>query len=72
MFEGRRKRDDPFWTNMRRASTAPLLAIVGELDTPKGVKSGFARKVFMQLFASALRSLRISVISALTIVARNI
>lgn len=47
---GPEKRDDPFWTNMRRsylydpaptlrASKAPLLAIFGELDTPEGVKA---------------------------------
>ena len=46
---GPEKRDDPFWTHMRRfyvydpaptlrASKAPLLAIFGELDTPEGVK----------------------------------
>ena len=45
---GAEKRDDPFWTHMRRsyvydpaptlrASPAPLLAIFGELDSPKGV-----------------------------------
>lgn len=47
---GPEKRDDPFWTFMRRfyaydpaptlrASKAPLLAIFGELDTPEGVKA---------------------------------
>ena len=36
------------------------------------VKLALHEKCFLQLFASALRSLRISVISALTIVARNI
>jgi len=47
---GAEKRDDPFWTHMRRyysydpaptlrASKAPLLAIFGELDTPKGVEA---------------------------------
>ena len=47
---GPERRDDPFWTNMRRsyvydpaptlrASKAPLLAIFGELDTPEGVKA---------------------------------
>jgi pimeloyl-ACP methyl ester carboxylesterase len=47
---GPEKRDDPFWTYMRRfyvydpapalrASKAPLLAIFGELDTPEGVKA---------------------------------
>jgi uncharacterized protein len=47
---GPEKRDDPFWTHMRRfyvydpaptlrASPAPLLAIFGELDTPEGVKA---------------------------------
>jgi pimeloyl-ACP methyl ester carboxylesterase len=47
---GPEKRDDPFWTNLRRfynydpaptlrASKAPLLAIFGELDTPEGVKA---------------------------------
>ena len=47
---GPEKRDDPFWTHMRRfyvydpgptlrASKAPLLAIFGELDTPEGVKA---------------------------------
>jgi pimeloyl-ACP methyl ester carboxylesterase len=47
---GPEKRDDPFWTFMRRsylydpapalrASHAPLLAIFGELDTPKGVQA---------------------------------
>jgi len=47
---GPEKRDDPFWTYMRRfyvydpaptlrASKAPLLAIFGELDTPDGVKA---------------------------------
>jgi len=47
---GAEKRDDPFWTHMRRsyaydpaptlrASKAPLLAIFGELDTPEGVKA---------------------------------
>jgi len=51
---GPEKRDDPFWTHMRRfyvydraptlrASKAPLLAIFGELDTPEGVKSECAR-----------------------------
>jgi hypothetical protein len=45
---GPEKRDDPFWTHMRRfyaydpaptlrSSKAPLLAIFGELDTPEGV-----------------------------------
>ena len=47
---GPEKRDDPFWTHLRRfyaydpgptlrASKAPLLAIFGELDTPEGVKA---------------------------------
>ena len=47
---GPERRDDPFWTHMRRsysydpaptlrASRAPLLAIFGELDTPEGVKA---------------------------------
>ncbi|HEX5883587.1 MAG TPA: alpha/beta fold hydrolase [Pyrinomonadaceae bacterium] len=47
---GPEKRDDPFWTHMRRfyfydpapalrTSKAPLLAIFGELDTPEGVKA---------------------------------
>ena len=47
---GPEKRDDGFWTHMRRfyvydpaptlrASKAPLLAIFGELDTPEGVKA---------------------------------
>jgi pimeloyl-ACP methyl ester carboxylesterase len=47
---GAERRDDPFWTHMRRfyvydpaptlrASKAPLLAIFGELDTPEGVKA---------------------------------
>ena len=47
---GAEKRDDGFWTHMRRfyvydpaptlrASKAPLLAIFGELDTPEGVKA---------------------------------
>ena len=47
---GAEKRDDPFWTHMRRfyvydpaptlrASPAPLLAIFGELDSPEGVKA---------------------------------
>ena len=47
---GPEKRDDPFWNYMRkfyvydpapalRASTAPLLALFGELDTPEGVKA---------------------------------
>jgi pimeloyl-ACP methyl ester carboxylesterase len=47
---GPEKRDDPFWTHMRRfyaydpaptlrASKPPLLAIFGELDTPEGVKA---------------------------------
>ena len=47
---GPEKRDDGFWTFMRRsyvydpaptlrASKAPLLAIFGELDTPEGVKA---------------------------------
>src|SRR5215208_2671909 len=47
---GAERRDDPFWTHMRRfyaydpaptlrASPAPLLAIFGELDTPEGVKA---------------------------------
>ncbi|HKP39174.1 MAG TPA: alpha/beta fold hydrolase [Pyrinomonadaceae bacterium] len=47
---GAEKRDDPFWTFMRRSysydpapalrgSKAPLLAIFGELDTPKGVEA---------------------------------
>ena len=49
-IRGPEKRDDPFWTNLRRfyfydpaptlrASPAPLLAIFGELDTPEGVKA---------------------------------
>ena len=49
-IRGPEKRDDPFWTYMRRfygydpaptlrASKAPLLAIFGELDTPEGVKA---------------------------------
>jgi pimeloyl-ACP methyl ester carboxylesterase len=49
-IRGPEKRDDPFWTHMRRfyvydpgptlrASKAPLLAIFGELDTPEGVKA---------------------------------
>lgn len=49
-IRGPEKRDDPFWTHMRRfyaydpaptlrASRAPLLAIFGELDTPEGVKA---------------------------------
>lgn len=49
-IRGPEKRDDPFWTYMRRfyaydpaptlrASPAPLLAIFGELDTPEGVKA---------------------------------
>jgi pimeloyl-ACP methyl ester carboxylesterase len=47
---GPERRDDPFWTHMRRfyvydpaptlrASKAPLLAIFGELDTPEAVKA---------------------------------
>jgi pimeloyl-ACP methyl ester carboxylesterase len=47
---GAEKRDDGFWTFMRRfyaydpaptlrASKAPLLAVFGELDTPEGVKA---------------------------------
>ena len=47
---GPEKRDDPFWTHMRRfyvydplptlqTMNAPLLAIFGELDTPEGVKA---------------------------------
>jgi len=47
---GAEKRDEPFWTLMRRtyfydpaptlrASKAALLAIFGELDTPEGVKA---------------------------------
>ena len=47
---GPEKRDDGFWTHMRRfyvydpaptlrASKAPLLAIFGELDSPEGVKA---------------------------------
>ena len=47
---GPEKKADPFWTNLRRfylydpaptlrTSTAPLLAIFGELDTPEGVKA---------------------------------
>ncbi len=47
---GAEKRDDGFWTHMRRfyvydpaptlrASKAPLLAIFGELDSPEGVKA---------------------------------
>lgn len=47
---GPEKRDDPFWTYMRRfyvydplptlqTMKAPLLAIFGELDTPEGVKA---------------------------------
>jgi pimeloyl-ACP methyl ester carboxylesterase len=47
---GAEKRDDAFWTHMRRfyvydpgptlrASPAPLLAIFGELDSPEGVKA---------------------------------
>jgi hypothetical protein len=47
---GPERRDDPFWTHMRRfyvydpaptlrASPAPLLAILGELDTPEAVKA---------------------------------
>jgi len=47
---GAERRDDPFWTNMRRSYfydpsktlrslNAPLLAIFGELDTPAGVKA---------------------------------
>ncbi len=47
---GPEKRDDPFWTFMRRfylydpapalrTSKSPLLAIFGELDTPEGVKA---------------------------------
>ena len=47
---GPEKRDDAFWTHMRRfyvydpaptlrASKAPLLAIFGDLDTPEGVKA---------------------------------
>lgn len=47
---GAEKRDDGFWTFMRRfyaydpaptlgASKAPLLAIFGELDTPEGIKA---------------------------------
>ncbi|HXQ73724.1 MAG TPA: alpha/beta hydrolase, partial [Pyrinomonadaceae bacterium] len=47
---GPEKRDDPFWTYMRRfyvydpaptlrTSKAPLLAIFGELDTPEAVKA---------------------------------
>jgi pimeloyl-ACP methyl ester carboxylesterase len=49
-IRGPEKRDDPFWTHMRRfyaydpaptlrASKAPLLALFGELDTPEGVKA---------------------------------
>jgi uncharacterized protein len=49
-IRGPEKREDPFWTYMRRfyvydpaptlrASEAPLLAIFGELDTPEGVKA---------------------------------
>ena len=47
---GPERREDPFWTYMRRfyvydpaptlrTSKAPLLAIFGELDTPEGVKA---------------------------------
>ena len=47
---GPERRDDPFWTHMRRfylydplptlqTLNAPLLAIFGELDTPEGVKA---------------------------------
>ena len=47
---GPEKREDPFWTHMRRfyvydplptlqTMNAPLLAIFGELDTPEGVKA---------------------------------
>jgi len=47
---GPEKRDDPFWTHMRRlyfydplptlqTMNAPLLAVFGELDTPEGVKA---------------------------------
>src|SRR5215207_386571 len=47
---GAERRDDAFWTHMRRfyaydpaptlrGSPAPLLAIFGELDTPEGVKA---------------------------------
>lgn len=47
---GPERRDDPFWTNLRRfyvydplptlqTMNAPLLAIFGELDTPEGVKA---------------------------------
>jgi hypothetical protein len=49
-IRGPEKRDDPFWTHLRRfygydpaptlrASKAPLLAIFGKLDTPEGVKA---------------------------------
>jgi pimeloyl-ACP methyl ester carboxylesterase len=49
-IRGPENRDNPFWTHMRRfyaydpaptlrTSTAPLLAIFGELDTPEGVKA---------------------------------
>ena len=48
--QGPEKRDDPFWTHMRRfyvydpaptlrASKAPLLAMFGELDAPEDVKA---------------------------------
>lgn len=47
---GPERRDDPFWTNMRRfylydplptlqTLNAPLLAIFGQLDSPEGVKA---------------------------------
>jgi pimeloyl-ACP methyl ester carboxylesterase len=47
---GPERRDDPFWTNVRRSYlydplptlqtlNAPLLAIFGQLDTPEGVKA---------------------------------
>jgi len=49
-IRGPEKRDHPFWTHMRRfyaydpapalqTMNAPLLAIFGELDTPKGVEA---------------------------------
>ena len=61
-IRGPEKRDNPFWTYMRRsyfyepaptlrASKAPLLAIFGELDTPEGVKAQVSaiRQIFDQV-----------------------
>jgi pimeloyl-ACP methyl ester carboxylesterase len=61
---GPEKRDNPFWTYMRRfyfydpapalrASKAPLLAIFGELDTPEGVKANVS--AIRQIMDQAVR-----------------